>query len=241
MQSPITDPRRAYNAGRDTIGATRRTLSEWRYRSAFRMKYGFWPPPTGTDLVGYDALIRFMRSRKITRLPGDVLEIGVFCGGGTYTLAKFLKSAAPQKKVLAVDVFDVSFDATMNTAGNEMREIYRRALGGRTQREVFRHVTQGLDNVVVFEADSRQVELAGEAACFGFIDGNHSSEYVVNDFYLTWRRLVPGGAVAFHDYGHDLPNVTETIDRLRERHSSEIVEFSVDSERHIAFITKGNG
>jgi hypothetical protein len=70
-------------------------------------------------------------------------------------------------------------------------------------------------NVITISKDSKKVKFpVDQEFVFGFIDGNHSPEYVVNDFYLVWKPLVPGGIVAFHDYGYDLPKVTETVDRL---------------------------
>ncbi len=57
---------------------------------------------------------------------------------------------------------------------------------------------------------------------FCFIDGSHTPKYVINDFYTVGYNVVPGGAVGFHDYGGDIPHVTETIDDLIEKHRDEI-------------------
>jgi hypothetical protein len=55
-------------------------------------------------------------------------------------------------------------------------------------------------NVITIPKDSKKVKFpVDQQFVFGFIDGNHSPEYVVNDFYLVWKHLVPGGIVAFHD------------------------------------------
>jgi hypothetical protein len=46
----------------------------------------------------------------------------------------------------------------------------------------------------------------------------HSSNVVVcvrHDFQLAWNHTVSAGAVALHDYGGDLPEVTATIDLLK--------------------------
>ena len=104
-----------------------------------------------------------------------------------------------------------------------------------------REVTQDLPNVVVVVADSRTVSLPTDAVCFAFIDGNHSPEYVRNDFDLVWEKLSVGGVVAFHDYGYDLPMVTSTLDDLCAQHRSEIQETYVDAQKHILFIQKKRG
>jgi SAM-dependent methyltransferase len=202
------------------------------------MRYGFSPPPPDTDLVGYEALIEFFRDRNLMAVPGDLVEIGAFRGGGTYKLAKLLQKQGSRKKVYTIDCFDIQLDRTRNVEGLSMAEIYHATLEGKSQRKIFDQVTAGIPNIVVIEADSKEAELPAEAVCFGFIDGNHSDEYVRNDFYLVWRKLSPGGVVAFHDYGHDLPNVTATIDLLRARHVGEITEAHVDRERHIIYLRK---
>lgn len=150
-----------------------------------------------------------------------MLEIGTFLGGGAYKLSKYLERMAPKKTLYVVDIFDPFFDWTKNTQGKSMAEIYLSHLKDRSQEEVFRSVTRGCSNVIVIKGDSKQVDIPAQKLCFAFIDGNHEPSYVENDFYLAWSRLVPGGVVGFDDYGFDLPQVTETIDLLMERHANE--------------------
>lgn len=208
------------------------------YSYRFRSRYGFSAPPETTDLVGYEALIEFFKSRELLSVPGDVVEIGAFCGGGTYKLAKFLSMQESRKTVYAVDCFDISFDRTQNTDGKAMADGYKKTLKGKSQKEVFDQVTSGLSNIVVVAKDSKVAKLPTESLCFGFVDGNHAEDYVLNDFYLIWEKLTPGGVIAFHDYGYDLPVVTATVDLLRTRHSREIAGFHVNRQRHVIFIQK---
>jgi hypothetical protein len=217
----------------------RERFSLWNQDRRFPQKYGFSAPPLGTDFVGYEGLIDFFCAKELTAVPGDLVEIGAFRGGGTYKLAKFLQKQGSQKKVYTIDCFDIQFDKTQNCYGMSMAQLYMKTLKGKSQRQVFDQVTAGIPNIVVIAGDSRTVELPAEAVCFGFIDGNHSDEYVVSDFYLVWGKLSPGGVVAFHDYGHDLPNVTAMIDLLCARHSSEIAEVRVDAERHVIYLLRG--
>jgi len=210
----------------------------WSRDLRFRLRYGFPPPPPGTDLVGYEALIDFFRSRDLSSVSGDIVEIGAFRGGGTYKLAKFLQKKGLQKKVYTIDCFDIQFDQTQNSDGRIMAQIYQAILKDNSQRQVFDQVTAGLPNIVVIEGDSKEIELPAEAVCFGFIDGNHSDEYVMNDFCLVWEKLSPGGVIAFHDYGDDLPNVTAMIDMLCIRHSAAIAQIHVDANRHVIYLRK---
>ena len=196
-----------------------------RYR--FFLKYRFWPPPDGTDITGYEILLDFIVNRKIFNLDGDFLEIGAFLGGGSYKLSKLLERIAPWKSLYVVDIFDPDFDATQCTTGVEMRQLYKRVLervGNNDQESVFKLVTKTCNNIVVIKGDSKNIQLPATRLCFAFIDGNHDPVYVENDFYLAWNRLVRGGYVAFDDYGFDLPQVTQTVDRIMQKHHSEISE-----------------
>ena len=202
------------------------------------MAHGFFPPPPGTDLVGYEALIAFIRTENILALPGDLVEIGAFCGGGTCKLARMLRALGLSKRVYAMDCFDISADPTTNNTGLAMKDIYRSVIGRRTQRNIFDAVTRGLDNIVVLAGDSKKVALPAADICFAFIDGNHAPDYVESDFEKVWRKVTPGGVVAFHDYGWDLPEVTATIDTLCLRHRDEIAARRADPSHHIFYVRK---
>jgi len=198
--------------------------------------------PMGTDWVGYEALIAFMRRNGVLKLRGDLLEIGTFLGGGARKLAGYVQRKAPDKKLYVLDIFDPEFDLTLNLGGSRMADIYREALTrdypGQTQREIFDRVTEGCANIAVLQGDSKTVLIPDLELCFAFIDGNHDADYVENDFYLAWNRLVSGGCVAFHDYGWDLPQTTEMIDSLVQRHGEQIGLRYHDPEHHVLFLIK---
>lgn len=193
-------------------------------------------PPPGTDLVGYDILLDWIRKRQIDKLDGDVVEIGSFLGGGTVKLARFF--GRHSKKVYAVDIFDPSFDHTINVDGDSMSSLYSNVLGGRTQEEVFRKVIRKYTNIVVIKEDSREVMLPCGKICFSFIDGCHDPDYVRNDFYLVWDKTVAGGVVGFHDYGGDLPQTTIAIDELIEANQDSIKQVFQIREKWIILLTK---
>ena len=39
-----------------------------------------------TDFAGYDLLLEYIRRHELQNLPGDIVEIGAFMGGGTRKL-----------------------------------------------------------------------------------------------------------------------------------------------------------
>ncbi len=170
-----------------------------------------------------------------------MVEIGTFLGGGAYKLSRLLEGTGSSKKLYVLDVFDPNFDWTTNTCGDTMKTLYLNALknyGGKSQLEIFLEVTKECKNIIVLRDDSKDVKIPTESICFGFVDGNHAPEYVENDFYLIWSKLTPKGAVAFHDYEGDLPEVTAKITELVNRHSLEIQKTHHDKDKNILFIIK---
>lgn len=188
----------------------------------FRRRWGFEPPPTWADWVGYENLLDEIQARGIHRVDGDVLEIGALLGGGTVKLCEWFARNAAEKRIFAVDVFDPDFDPTATVEGWRMRDLYAGSLRGRDQRSVFDEVTSRCRNLVVVKGDSTRVEIPAEQLAFAFVDGSHVPSAVRSDFELVWRRLTPGGVAAFHDYGGDLPNVTQTLHGCIGDHATEI-------------------
>jgi hypothetical protein len=158
--------------------------------------------------------------------------------GGTYKLARLARKRG--KIVWVVDIFDPSFDATQNSAGFRICELYERHLCGKSQEQIFYAVNRkNLAHLRVLKSDSKRVEFPAETRfVFGFIDGNHDPAFVENDFYLVWQRLVPGGVVAFHDYKGDLPQVTGKIEELIQREKPKILSIDEIPSKWILLLTK---
>ncbi len=180
----------------------------------FQSKWGFRKPPVWSDSSGYETMLQQMDSNGLDKLPGDVVEIGAFLGGGSYMLANFLSRRAPGKKLYVADIFQADFDQTPTASGASMAQLYSKVLAGRDQKEVYLDITKACKNIVTLEGDSKGLQLPCHEVSFAFIDGNHSAEYVSNDFYVVWPKLVAGGVIGFDDYGYDLPPVTDTLNQL---------------------------
>jgi SAM-dependent methyltransferase len=194
--------------------------------------------PPHTDLVGYDSLVKFLGEEGVSQIEGDFLEIGCFPGGGTAKLAQL--AARLRKLVWVIDVFEPDFDQTKNTGGQRMAEYYQQHLRGLSQADVFRAVTaRWADSIRVIQEDSMKVHLPPETRfAFAFADGNHDPAWVENDFRLVWERLSPGGWAGFHDYGGDLPRVTETLDAMLREHAGEIDRVETFPERWVLLARK---
>jgi len=190
------------------------------------------------DFVGYEVLLDFIEAHSLHRLEGDLIEIGSFMGGGTAKLARFAREHG--KRVFAIDIFDPATDKTATPDGTRMCDIYLAFLEGRTQLEVYEETIRGWDNIITIRQDSKTVSFPTEQKfIFGFIDGNHQPDYVRNDFGIIWPNLVPGGALGFHDYNTELPDVTRCIDTIIAEHTAEINETQEIKPRHIILLVKG--
>jgi len=194
----------------------------------FLNKYRFTPPPKFSDLSNYNDLMDLIVRENCFDIDGDFVEIGCFLGGGTYKLSRLIEKT--NKKIYTIDLFDPTFDTTTCIKGKKMSTIYHSHLKGRNQKEIYEKITEKCNNIVTLVGDSKKIDLPCKKISFGFIDGNHSSEYVKSDFYLLWSKSISGTIIAFDDYGYDLPNVTKTI--------HEIIFSKIDEIKKIGTIGK---
>ncbi|MEW8437562.1 MAG: class I SAM-dependent methyltransferase [Candidatus Thiodiazotropha taylori] len=188
------------------------------------------------DFVGYDFLISKLRNEGITTKYGDFLEIGSFLGGGTKKLAKL--AVEQERQVHVIDVFNPNYDSTINSDSISMAWIYSKILGSRNLFEEFSKRIKGFQNIIVHRGDSRIVDLRDARFVFSFIDGGHSEEVVMHDFETVWARTVSGGVVAFHDYGGDLPVVTNSLDVMLDKYNCEIKQQRIYTQQKILWIQK---
>jgi hypothetical protein len=188
------------------------------------------------DFVGYEYFISLIKNYKLYRLEGDFCEIGAFCGGGTYKLAKYAKKF--NKKVYACDIFDYTFDKNTNTSNNRMSDLYEENLKGKNQKEVFLKTIKPVREVVIVKkGDSKNLEIDSKL-CFSFIDGYHSYDYVISDFEKVFPNTVLWGLIGFHDYGFDLPEVTKGINSLVGKYKDKIKIIDINLEKHTIFFKK---
>lgn len=207
------------------------------------MRWRFPSPPACSDWSSYGRLLTEILRNSIAEVPGDVVEIGVMLGGGTYKLCKYFEREAPGKQVYAIDIFDPSFDVTGSEHGPTMSQLYDTlladpALGGRSQREVFDAVTADCRNLTVIAGDSAAVELPTNRVAFAHIEGNHSAEWLRSNLELIWPELSPGGIVGFDDYGSVLPEVTHTLHALIGERSDQIARVWTSGPKTL-FVQRG--
>jgi len=128
----------------------------------------------------------------------DVLEIGSFKGLSAYGMAWTAKT------VMCVDTFKA------NSAGQHQ-------LSKLQTLDAFLKATAKFKNVNYFigtseEAAQTRSEIRDNYDMI-FLDAMHTYEDVKADIARWWPRVLPGGIMAFHDYGHgDFPGVKQAVD-----------------------------
>ena len=161
-------------------------------------------------LSDYTPLLEWLKPRQTV---GCVIEIGALVGNGTRQLAE----AYPYKTIWAVDVFDIRHDGTANQDRTPMSSFYESELAGRDQVDLFQENVRGLPNVRMFMGLSRDFPKPAEFVFLAIIDGEHTPEAARRDF----EKVQSAKFIAFHDYRHDLPELTKAIDEITqglERH-----------------------
>lgn len=143
-----------------------------------------------------DALTRIQASQS-------VVEIGSFHGKSTVGLGLVAKTLRPDAKVYAIDPHEGEL-----TEGDHIVNVEP------TFAAFMANITNaGLRNIVVpIKERSTDVNWSKPIGLL-FIDGLHDYYSVAHDFAHFAPSVVPGGYIAFHDYGKpDFPGVTAFVD-----------------------------
>lgn len=161
-------------------------------------------------------------------LPGDIVEVGSWCGRSAVVLAAAAK-AAGRSRVHCVDLFPERDDWKQNPDGSYSFEmvIDGKRYGGYQEQTVWKETfesqtlplyerypgvidcfketvaTRGMDDVVQphrGDLASLLARLGGDFRCrLAFLDGDHGFEAVCEDIAQIDAHLVPGGWICFDD------------------------------------------
>lgn len=125
----------------------------------------------------------------------DVLEVGSFRGLSAWGMASVARS------LRCVDTFRA------NSAGQQQMQQM-------TTFVDFNRSISRYSNVTYFIGTSEDAaKLLHDDYGFIFLDAMHDYESVKADIERWWPKVLPGGVMAFHDYGHgDFPGVKQAVD-----------------------------
>jgi SAM-dependent methyltransferase len=144
----------------------------------------------------------------------DVIEVGSMYGKSTAFMAPVAKS------ILCVDTF--TLDRSLmgprypHKCQARVAEDDEVMPGGVTTLRGFLKHMEPFNNITTVIGDSQVVgkRVANGWADFIFIDANHTYESVSADIKSWLPKLVPGGIIAFHDYGKGHKGVTKAVDKV---------------------------
>jgi len=159
------------------------------------------------DGEGIGNMLDFIKNTE--NLEGDILELGVYKGGSTIMIARFLKKLGSKKKIYACDSFaglpyDDKFSYTKNAKGmfsdssaNIVKKKFKKF-----------NVDEGIVMIEGLFEDTLYKKLADEKFSFVFVD---CDLYDATKFSLdfVFPRLAKGGIVLFDEYDRFLKDSYE--------------------------------
>jgi O-methyltransferase len=188
------------------------TFAPWNEDRQFRETYERVEASTLVDI--YRCYELWSLARDLARLPGDIVEVGVWRGGTGALLAKSAALAGSAARVFLCDTFrGVVKAGPMDTAyraagqhADTSEEVVERLL-----RDVGVEAT--LLRGVFPEETGARVEGRGLRLVHIDVDVYQSARDV---FEWVWPRLLPGAVVVFDDYGFQgTEGVTRYVEEVR--------------------------
>jgi glycosyltransferase involved in cell wall biosynthesis/ubiquinone/menaquinone biosynthesis C-methylase UbiE/predicted O-methyltransferase YrrM len=176
----------------------------------FEQAYAFAKAEIG--IVQKRAEIQWLFELVRAARPRVVLEIGLDFGG---TFFLWSRAAAPDAHLLAIDASPVGRFGDWSPFS-----IVRRGFALGSQR-----VTLLMDSDCHSETTRARVaaSLHGHAIDFLFIDGDHTSDGVLDNFKTYSPFVAPGGLIAFHDISQNPAEWTKAVAQFWR-------EFTIDHE-----------
>ncbi len=150
--------------------------------------------------------------------PLTYLEIGVFYGSNLITVAD-IYGKHKDSKLFAVDPWE-GYDDYKEYENVDKDKMYNNFLSNLDTSE-------NKEKIIVNRGYSHNEVLKFEDDFFDivYIDGNHNSDYVLEDAVKTFRKLKKGGIMIFDDY--DWNDVKTGIDAFTHAYGKKIHVYGI--------------
>jgi predicted O-methyltransferase YrrM len=216
-------------AEQEAENPTRRRMVQalWQGRDPFA---GFPVTLYQVDPQGWNSGHRYLGEAIAELKPALVVEIGVWKGGSTMTLASGLKALGPEGVVIAVDTWLGSSEHWIQPDWTAHLAIVH----GYPQffyKFMANILAAGLQShVLPLPLDSlnaaRLLELHGSAIDLIHLDAGHDYRSVSGDLEAWWPLLRPGGILIGDDYSRDgaWPEVRQAFDDFFGQRSLDFVD-----------------
>ncbi len=162
---------------------------------------------TGVDRL-QKIISRYELLKLIKKIPGDIVECGVYKGSGIYTLAKLSKLVIPNsgRKIVGFDFFGSSRDITFSKKEDQkVLDMHDETLSDK--EIILKNLAElGIDNVELVEGDVVRTTKTYAEQNLGFriamlyldVDNYEGTLAILRNFYPL---VTPGGIVVFDEYG----------------------------------------
>ena len=205
------------------------------------------------DIKIFGKLMYKLHFYKLTqKLPGDIVEIGVFKGSGIAAWLKILKVFCPNtnKKVIGFDFFSkesVNNYTKEKECGNSLNEVMNRVDDNSLS---LNSVSKSIQQLGVDQSKFILVEGDVKETTKNFVDSNPG--FRISILYLDadimeptyysllhlWDRIIPGGYIIFDEYEYHSFNECSGVEKfLKEKH----LEFTIETTHFLqptAFMIK---
>lgn len=197
--------------------------------------------PVETALYGQSVIpdnrLEYLTSKcaeTLRRVPGNVVEVGVYKGGSLIRLARALRDICPEYKVYGID----TFAGHPYTDGHPVHPAgkYRDVLLPEIERLV---AGEGLDAWVTLVRGKVEEVLSDLRL------GDISFAHVDCDLYLPVKycaqafppMMKAGGVIYFDDYGHDhCPGATRAVEEIFRKELLHDVYMPEDNTRWSCYV-----
>ncbi len=155
------------------------------------------------------------------RLPGKVIECGVYRGNSLRMICRTLAESSPEKRILACDSFEGfpkkkvgRIDLGTHWILSRVRRKYRMCQDTPARLERF-FEAYGIDGLIVkgYFSDTLQ-QFSDDRFCFIHLDCDLYESYK-ECLNMLYQSLVPGGVIVFDDYGSpNWPGAKKAVDEF---------------------------
>lgn len=172
----------------------------------------------------------YLLTKQVASLPGNVLEVGVWRGGTAGLLAQML----PHKTVYAAD----TFKGVVKASGWEHYENSAHSDTSLNLVTEFLRGDLGLPNIAILEGifpEDTGAAVTGDRFALVHLDVD-VYESTKDAFNFIWSKIVPGGIVAFDDYG--MLSACAGVSRFVDEISTEPDKLFIQNSNGQAYLIK---
>ena len=197
-------------------------------RRLIKKFYSFPVVGMGESLIGKTRMDAIMlKLQDCVKLEGDIIECGVYRGGGCIAMSKKLRELGSDKIIYGLDTFEGFPYADEEDKTKGVQNAYEGHLGDTSFKDVQKEFDKkGIKNVKLIKGlfSDTFPSLKDKKFCFAYIDA---------DIYLSTKqcidflkpRMVEGGIMMFDDYNSNVwEGATKAIDECLGKENLVLIE-----------------